>query len=1018
MSDVIINAVLRILALLASSKRGEDVLLTKKYVENYLYSTYGRLIGKLKYADFIEYLEAYASTKSTLKNLRPLLSLINREYSLKYRIQIFITLLNFISYIWNFRMGFFVEGEQFVNEIDTVASGLRIEKPVYHSIRQFVFKEHHRLHDKQHLLFMGAGDPPVDNVRYLKKEGLKGLITFLYVASGEMILMRYRGRDFLEINRKIVFPNQLYVLMPGTSITGTSIKPIYYGEILATILKGDDTSGITLTAVNVEFTFGSTGQGIHNLSFSCHSGDLVAIMGDSGVGKSTLLNILAGLNMAYSGNLYWNGFDYRSHIQLFRELTGYITQEDSLLEDLTVYQNLYFSSLLSLGEMNSTMVAERVEHMLNVLELFEIKDLIVGSPTNKVISGGQRKRLSIAIELMREPKVLFVDEPTSGLSSADSEKVMNTLKALSLQDILVIVNIHQPSSEIFKLFDKLLVLDKGGYPIFFGNPLEGILYFKHQGRRIDKNLSTCDSCGNVKPEIIFEIIDEKKVSDFGALLGERKRTPKEFHDDYVKQQSAVENPPPQQPIPQPKHQVANLLFQFKIFFQRNVLSRRNNREFAIFSITVPLILSLIISIVSKKYSFTTAGEPVYSFYNNQNIPSFFFMAVIASMFIGMIISADGIFRDRKTHRREAYVKLSRGSSVNAIVLFYILLSAFQTLVFSAIGVWLLHLQAIFFPLWLILFLVSCLGNISGLLVSSIFKSIAGIYLAIPFLFLPQILLSGVVVKFDQLYYKLSSPTVVPVIGDVMASRWAYEAIVVYQFKHNAYEQPLFNAEYTESNLRNGLLYLLPLITSNQEEIEAMPESARLASHEFSVLQSAVNQMNQLDIGPSMRPIHLAGLQNNNLKEFSLRLEKYKENLSHEYNQVIAQKERIIEQQMKKMGGSDAYIDGRDRFQNAALVDLVRNRAEQNPIRIEGTKVTVMVDPIFHAPQNRYGRAHFYAPFKRLGSERIGTYAFNSLVLLVMWFFLYFLLISETVGNIARKVEQWRRSWQSRRTELP
>jgi len=1017
MSDVIINTVLRILALLASSKQGEDVLLTKRYVENYLYSNYGRLIGKEKYSDFLGYMEAYSSNRGISQNLQPLLNLINKEYSLKQRIQIFITLLNFISYIWNFRMGFFVEGEQFVSEIDQVASEFRIEKSVYLDIRRFVFNEHLRIADRQNLLFIGANTPPVDDIRYLKRERLKGLLSFMYVPPGEMILLRYRGRDFLEINRKIVFPNQLYTLTPGTSISGAGIEPIYYGEILATILKKSGSSGITLKASHVNFTYGSTGQGIHDLSFTFHSGDLVAIMGDSGVGKSTLLNILAGLNSAYQGNLLWNGLEYKSHNKLFRELTGYITQEDSLIEDLTVYQNLYFSSLLSLGELSSDLVALKVERMLNVMELYEIKDLMVGSPTNKVISGGQRKRLSIAIELMREPKVLFVDEPTSGLSSADSEKVMNTLKALALQDILIIVNIHQPSSEIFKLFDRLLVLDKGGYPIFFGNPLEGILYFKRQGKRVDRNLSSCDSCGNVKPEIIFEIIDEKKVSDFGVLLSERRRTPKDFHADYLKLLSESESDSLQQEIPQPKHRIASLYVQFKIFFQRNFLSRRNNIEFVLFSITVPVILSFIISIVSKKFSFTGAGDPVYIFYNNQNIPSFFFMAVIASMFIGMIISADGIFRDKKTHRREAYVKLSRGSSFNAIVLFYILLSAFQTLVFSAIGVWILQLKEVFVPLWLILFSVSCLGNIAGLLISSIFKSIAGIYLAIPFLFLPQILLSGVVVKFDQLYYKLSSPEVVPIIGDIMASRWAYEAIDVYQFKHNAFEYPIFNAEYKESNLRSGLLYIIPLITSNQDEIASMPLNQRIKSHEYGIVKSAIYQLNQLDIGSAKKQVELNSLQDDSLKLFSMRLSEYKSHLSREYNRVIAYKERIIEQQMTLVGGSDAYINLRNQYQNEALVDLVRNRSEQEPVRIEGTKVTVMVDPVFHAPRSRIGRAHFYAPFKKIWNWEIDTYLFNSIVLWIMWFGGYLLLVTGALDILVKKIDQKRREWQTKKINV-
>ncbi len=105
------------------------------------------------------------------------------------------------------------------------------------------------------------------------------------------------------------------------------------------------------------------------------------------------------------------------------------------------------------------------------MDLYEIRDLKVGNPLNKVISGGQRKRLNIALELIREPTILFADEPTSGLSSVDSEIVMNLLKEQTYRGKLVIINIHQPGSEIYKMFDKVMFIDKGGYQIFYGNPI-------------------------------------------------------------------------------------------------------------------------------------------------------------------------------------------------------------------------------------------------------------------------------------------------------------------------------------------------------------------------------------------------------------------------------------------------------------------------------------------------------------------------------------------------------------------
>jgi ABC-type multidrug transport system ATPase subunit len=130
---------------------------------------------------------------------------------------------------------------------------------------------------------------------------------------------------------------------------------------------------------------------------------------------------------------------------------------------------------------------------------------------NKKISGGQRKRLNCGLELIREPSVLFVDEPTSGLSSRDSENIMDLLKELALKGKLIFVVIHQPSSEIFKMFDKLMITDTGGYPIYHGNPLDAIVYFKTAVQAINQSESECTRCGNVNPEQIFNIIEGEGV---------------------------------------------------------------------------------------------------------------------------------------------------------------------------------------------------------------------------------------------------------------------------------------------------------------------------------------------------------------------------------------------------------------------------------------------------------------------------------------------------------------------------
>ena len=166
------------------------------------------------------------------------------------------------------------------------------------------------------------------------------------------------------------------------------------------------------------------------------------------------------------------------------------------------------------------------------MEAIYIRILKVVYPLNRIISGGQRKRLNISIKLIREPSVLFVDEPTSGLSSTDSENVMDLLKELSLKGKLIFVVIHQPSSDIYKMFDKIFILDVGGYPIYYGNPIEAVMYFKRVTNQINADVGECFTCGNVNPELLLNIIESKIVDDFGHYTDKRLKTPADWNELY------------------------------------------------------------------------------------------------------------------------------------------------------------------------------------------------------------------------------------------------------------------------------------------------------------------------------------------------------------------------------------------------------------------------------------------------------------------------------------------------------
>ncbi|MEZ5012631.1 MAG: ATP-binding cassette domain-containing protein, partial [Bacteroidales bacterium] len=268
------------------------------------------------------------------------------------------------------------------------------------------------------------------------------------------------------------------------------------------------------------------------MNISESEGTLVGIMGSSGSGKTTLLNLLSGIQKPFSGSVRINGIDVHLNESSLEGVIGFVPQDDMLIEDLTVFENLYYAACLCFRDKSKAEITGLVDHTLQTLGLYEKRDLKVGTPLNKVISGGQRKRLNIALELIREPSVLFLDEPTSGLSSRDSENVIDLLRELTFKGKLVITVIHQPSSEIFKMFDRILILDQGGELIYSGNPIEALIYFKTLDSQIDSNIGECPTCGNINPETIFNIIETEVVDEFGKYTGVRKVSAADWAAEY------------------------------------------------------------------------------------------------------------------------------------------------------------------------------------------------------------------------------------------------------------------------------------------------------------------------------------------------------------------------------------------------------------------------------------------------------------------------------------------------------
>ncbi|KAJ5991661.1 hypothetical protein N7522_011868 [Penicillium canescens] len=221
--------------------------------------------------------------------------------------------------------------------------------------------------------------------------------------------------------------------------------------------------GLTVTVKDHET--GKARDLINDISGDVQQGELVALMGPSGCGKTTLLNVLARRTAASRakvlGDTYVNGSKIDS--STFGRITSYVEQEDALIGSLTVQETLKFAADLSLPSTISK--GKRMDRIRALLEAFGIQNqakTLVGTPIRKGISGGQKRRVSVASQLITCPKILFLDEPTSGLDSTASYEVMSYAKEVARSNnLLIISSIHQPSTTTFELFDKLFLLSAG-----------------------------------------------------------------------------------------------------------------------------------------------------------------------------------------------------------------------------------------------------------------------------------------------------------------------------------------------------------------------------------------------------------------------------------------------------------------------------------------------------------------------------------------------------------------------------
>ncbi len=1004
MSEEILNALIQLLAIIAKQDEGVNIK-ELEFVEAFLTQQLGHEAVQEYLTQFKKKAQiGHFKSKKKKKKLTPvqesvrtlaLCRKINKTLNQSQKIVVLVRLFEMVNTSRQFT-------EQRMAIIDTVAEVFNISKQEYANIRDFVIESELEKLDKNTFLIIDDKDIFCNSCLSIKTEYIEGKIIVLRIKSSELYFLRYTGDESIQLNGLPISNQRIYLFATGSTLKLPKGKPIYYSDVVAKFLTDIDIAKLSFNVKNVHYKFPSGDIGLQKINMSEKQGKLIGILGASGSGKTTLLNILSGIYTPTSGEVEINGINLHKDKEIFEGVLGYIPQDDLLIEELTVFQNLYYSAKLCFRDKSNKELTELVNETLLNLGLERIKHLKVGNIFNKLISGGQRKRLNIALELIREPLILFVDEPTSGLSSRDSENVMDLLRELALKGKLIFVVIHQPSSDIYKMFDSMLILDFGGYQIYYGNPVEAIIYFKTLDKQVNSDVGECPVCGTVKPELIFDIVEAKVVDEYGRYMQNRKVTPQTWSETFYNQKN-IERVKPIKEKPKKTLKLPSWFNQLKIFLTRDLLSKLSNTQYIILSLTEAPLLGFILSFLIHYIADPTSNT--YIFFDNENIPPYIFMSIVVALFLGLTVSAEEIFRDRKILKREKFLNLSRSSYLFAKILILFIISAIQAFEYVIIGNTILGILGMNFYYWFALFSTFIFANMVGLNISATFNSAVTIYILIPLIMIPLMALGGAMFSFTKLNRKIGSVDKVPPIAEFMESRWAYEALMVKQFKGNKFEKIFFQIDKAISNADYKQVHYIPALEDNLNEVidaidtkDIFPDANKdslnkIIKNDLELLRNEI-QKEMRNTGHIVTYEHLDKLYPDKFNEKVYeQTQDYLNKLLDHYGQINFEKGSEKEAMKNAWAAQNPgmYIKWRNKYTNEHINDIVRNTYEKYKILRYKNELVRQAEPIFQDPDDSKFigfTAHFYAPRKYFMGKYFDTFWFNMAVIWFMTIMLY------------------------------
>ncbi|MEO5716165.1 MAG: ATP-binding cassette domain-containing protein [Luteolibacter sp.] len=607
--------------------------------------------------------------------------------------------------------------------------------------------------------------------------------------------------------------------------------------------------------------FGPDARALDHINFEVKRGEMLCIIGPSGSGKSTLLAVLSGQREPTRGKVKLNGISLYERREQLVPFIAHMPQEEALNPQLTVREHLRHAVTIRRPALSLAEHERRVDSMLAELGLQSIARRRVGAPGEKTISGGERSRLNLGVDLGSRAEVFLFDEPISGLSSKDSEHVAETLRSLAREKI-VIASLHRPGAPVLRLFDKVLLLDSGGRLAYFGTPASMVGYFRDACEELAISHPSVTAMSPLGADFVFDVLETPlSAIGGGSNTGAARRFPPSFWQERFESVDLMQSlqlgggpasklgefkEGERSPVPpKPTRRLQAVIAVFATHFLRSFLSKVRNRG-TIYStcLEAPLLAALI------AITLRSSAEGSYQFSTALHIPAYLFLSVTVAMFLGLTNSATEVLRDRPILRRERNCQPGAGSYVTAKFVALGLVAAMQCFVYLVVGNYFLEIRGMLPFLWLWMTLTAWTGTGMALVVSSLVRTERAALTAVPLLLVPQMLLAGALVPYKEmnrgLFVKASEVREkggAPVPALVMPLRYAYEAMIVSQATQNPFEAERLRLQRKIDRVR---ALKIPMNAEQSERFDLVKEGLRrLLASGASTPDEAGNIINRI-----------------------------------------------------------------------------------------------------------------------------------------------------------------------------